>query len=337
MKKSIKIGACKVITTIACATFVFAGALGINSLSAKAAVNKTWSIDLSNGKTYTYNEKVFEEANPPKEERDAFALAAIVETYTLDIATMKQPEIGAEVTAEFSKNPYQGVLLNFIDEDNVSIKGANGAIGTGKYVVSADSLMKAGWDRWSACYCIQEVLAVLYGEKVEYDYVRNNNVEIVVDVNFSDLPIITTNNGLGTSAVSFIVNKEFEADSIRYRVLGAAGNLSAIKLTEDKKKVTIPDSVNLNGYNLNVIDIAPNFMKGNKKTKTVTIGSNVTSIGSKAFYQCKKLKKVTIKSTKLTTIGKKAFGKDAKKFKLKLPKSCKKTYKKLLKKAGYKL
>jgi hypothetical protein len=78
-------------------------------------------------------------------------------------------------------------------------------------------------------------------------------------------------------------------------------------------------------------------MNGNKKVKKVTIGSNVTSIGSKAFYHCKKLKKVTVNSTKITSIGKKAFGKNAKGFTLKLPKSCKKSYKKMLKKAKIKL
>ena len=77
-------------------------------------------------------------------------------------------------------------------------------------------------------------------------------------------------------------------------------------------------------------------MKGNKKTKSVTIGSNVNSIGKQAFYKCKKLKKVKIKSTNITSIGKKAFGKNAKGFTLKMPKNCKKAYKKLLKKAGIK-
>ena len=94
--------------------------------------------------------------------------------------------------------------------------------------------------------------------------------------------------------------------------------------------------MNIEGFNFNVTEIANGFMKGNKKTTKVTIGANVTSIGKEAFYKCKKLKKVTVKSEKLATIGKKAFGKNAGRFVLKVPGKCKKAYKKLLKKAKLK-
>ena len=44
-----------------------------------------------------------------------------------------------------------------------------------------------------------------------------------------------------------------------------------------------------------------------KKLKSVIIGSEITSIGSKAFFKDAKLKKVVIKTKKLKTVKSKAF------------------------------
>ena len=46
-----------------------------------------------------------------------------------------------------------------------------------------------------------------------------------------------------------------------------------------------------------------------KKLKSVSIPKSVATIGSKAFYNCKKLEKVTIKANKSLSIGKSAFKK----------------------------
>ena len=82
----------------------------------------------------------------------------------------------------------------------------------------------------------------------------------------------------------------------------------------------------------------------NKKCKKITIPKvvkinnkkyRVVSIAKKAFADCKKLKKVIIKSTSIKKIGKKAFA-GKKKITVKVPKKKKKTYKKLLKKAKVK-
>ena len=170
-----------------------------------------------------------------------------------------------------------------------------------------------------------------YADPMEY-----LNLEFEITIKYSDTPVITDNHVKAAPSVSFEVGRELGDNAVKYRIMDATGSLSAIGLTSEAKSVTIPDSVGLAGFNLNVNDIAQGFMKGNKKTKTVKVGSNVTSIGSQAFYKCKKLKKVTIKSKQIKTIGNKAFGKDAKNFTLKLPKSCKKKYRKLLKKAKVK-
>lgn len=105
-------------------------------------------------------------------------------------------------------------------------------------------------------------------------------------------------------------------------------------------KVKIPNTIKYGGVTYRVTSIANNAFKNNKKLKSVTIPKNVAKIGSKAFYGCKKLTKLTIKTSKLTTktVGKKAFTKmgssNYKKVKVKVPKKKLKAYKKLLQKRG---
>ena len=82
--------------------------------------------------------------------------------------------------------------------------------------------------------------------------------------------------------------------------------------------------------------LAANALKNNKKVTTVVIGKNVKSIGKKAFYGCKKLKKVTVKSSKLKKVGAKAFTGTNKKITIKVPAKKVKAYKKLLKNKGLK-
>lgn len=106
--------------------------------------------------------------------------------------------------------------------------------------------------------------------------------------------------------------KTFQAKNIKYTVTST----KEVKVTGTAKKsirsVTIPATV---------------------KYKRTTY--KVTSIGSKAFYNCKKLKTVTIKSRKLKSVGKNAFKGIYKKAKVTVPKSKYKAYRKLFKKAGF--
>jgi len=71
--------------------------------------------------------------------------------------------------------------------------------------------------------------------------------------------------------------------------------------------------------------------------KSIVIPSAVTTIGSKAFYKCKKLLTIRIKSSVLKKIGSKAFNNTGsaklKKLKVYVPKKKKNKYIKMLKKA----
>ena len=74
----------------------------------------------------------------------------------------------------------------------------------------------------------------------------------------------------------------------------------------------------------------------NKKLKKITIPASVVKIGKQAFFGCKNLKTITIKTKKLTSksIGAKAFKGTHKKARVKTPAGKSKAYKKILRKKG---
>lgn len=103
-----------------------------------------------------------------------------------------------------------------------------------------------------------------------------------------------------------------------------------------KGMVIIPATITTGGTIYKVTAVADNAFKGNSKITKVTIGKNVAAIGRKAFYGCKKLKTIIIKTKKLTrkTVGAKAFQGINKKALIKVPKDSFKTYKTILKSRG---
>ncbi len=104
--------------------------------------------------------------------------------------------------------------------------------------------------------------------------------------------------------------KTFTVNKATYKVTKAGNEveLSAIKSTT--AKVTLNTVTGTDGVKYKVTSIGSKAMQNNKKITTLTIGSNVKSIGANAFAGCTKLKTVTIGNTSksnLTTIGKNSF------------------------------
>ncbi len=82
---------------------------------------------------------------------------------------------------------------------------------------------------------------------------------------------------------------------------------------KNKKDITIPDTVkDASGNEYKVTEIKTGAFKNLSNVKTINVGKYVTKIGSKAFYGCKKLNKLTINGNVLKTIGKDAFKKTPK-------------------------
>jgi len=103
------------------------------------------------------------------------------------------------------------------------------------------------------------------------------------------------------------------------------------------KKLSVANSIKINGKAFKVISVAGNAFAGYGNLKIVVIGKNIASIGNKSFNNCKKLNKITINYKKLKSIGNKAVNGINKKAVIKVPGASLKNYKKLFKaKTGYK-
>ncbi len=107
----------------------------------------------------------------------------------------------------------------------------------------------------------------------------------------------------------------YKKGNLKYKVTdnrtGGKGTVEVMGVVKQKKSVTIPKTIKIGKYNY-----------------------KVTSIGKKAFYRKKKIKKITISSTVIKKIGSRALKGIDKKARIKVPKSKKKAYKRMLKKAG---
>ena len=119
----------------------------------------------------------------------------------------------------------------------------------------------------------------------------------------------------------------------QYKVTKAGAEVSLIKANKKAKRVTIPAVIKVNGVTYKVTSIGTKAFNGNKKLTKVTIGINIKKISNNAFYKCRSLKMVTIKSVLLTkkAANKKAFKGVNKKMVIKVPKKVKKAYVKIFK------
>ena len=120
-----------------------------------------------------------------------------------------------------------------------------------------------------------------------------------------------------------------------YKVLSKT-SVEYTKPIAKRAAVNIPATVKLSGKTFNVTKISANAFRNNTVMKSLTIGSNVTTIGANAFYGCKNLNTVVIKTAKLTskTVGANAFAKTGAKPVVTVPAKQFNTYKTLLRSKG---
>ncbi|SKA63046.1 Leucine rich repeat-containing protein [Eubacterium uniforme] len=134
------------------------------------------------------------------------------------------------------------------------------------------------------------------------------------------------------SKACVIKDKGYKYNVIKKATKKKAGTVEVIGFRKKSlKSVKIASIVKINGYKYKVISIGENAFYGNKKIKKVSIGKNVKEIKEGAFANCKKLKRIVIKTKKLKKIGKKAYSGVKKNCVIVVPKNMKKYYKKLIK------
>lgn len=177
--------------------------------------------------------------------------------------------------------------------------------------------------------------------KVNEDYTVSykNNIEIGT----ATVTIKGKGNYTGETSKTFQItvkkNADYTVGDYKYKITDAKTDgkgtvaLSGVK-SKKGKSIKVADTVNIGGKKFLVTSIGNSTFSGCSKATSATIGKNVTKIGSKAFYNCKKLKKITIKATKLKSVGSNAFKGINKKASIKVPKNKLKVYQKLLKKKG---
>lgn len=123
----------------------------------------------------------------------------------------------------------------------------------------------------------------------------------------------------------------------QYQVLSTGKNrTAALKRFTDRKaqRFTIPAAITIGNQKYQVVMIAPKAFQNKTKLKQVTIGKNVTSIGSRAFYKCRSLNKIIVRTGKLKAVGRNTFSGISKKAVIKVPKKQYQRYVKLFRHKG---
>ena len=129
------------------------------------------------------------------------------------------------------------------------------------------------------------------------------------------------------------VGTRYTVSGSTYKVTKAGAEVMVYKTSKAARSVTIPATIKAKGITYKVTSIGAKAFNSNKKLKKVTIGANIAKISNNAFYKCRSLKTVIIKSVLLTkkTANKKAFKGVNKKMVIKVPKKMKKAYVKMFK------
>lgn len=124
----------------------------------------------------------------------------------------------------------------------------------------------------------------------------------------------------------------FVVNGLKYKVLtvGDKKTVTCLGVKKARKELSVPATVPYKNQTYKVTAISRNAFSGDKKLTRITLGQNITEIGSKAFSNCKKLKEFSIKSKVLKKAGKNIFTGTSPALKFKAPKGKKAKYRELL-------
>ncbi len=99
----------------------------------------------------------------------------------------------------------------------------------------------------------------------------------------------STYKGVGSDGKTVVTVKEE-----RQYAMSVNGRVKLMSLKTDGEKVTIPESIEVDGVTRVVKSIGKNALKGNQTIKEVKIGKNITTICTGAFKNCKNLELVKL-------------------------------------------
>ncbi|WP_099468917.1 family 43 glycosylhydrolase [Konateibacter massiliensis] len=105
-----------------------------------------------------------------------------------------------------------------------------------------------------------------------------------------------------------IKNGIYQVGNLKYEVTKSAEKGGTVTVAGAKsdtlKSITIPKTVEIDGYTFNVTAIGSGAFEDMKKLKTITIGDNIKSIGSNAFKGINKAAVFKVSSSKYKTMKK---------------------------------
>lgn len=134
----------------------------------------------------------------------------------------------------------------------------------------------------------------------------------------------------GTKTVETVRKMIFTLNSGNGKAVCSKNSAAGKKQT----KIVIPTTISAGNNTYSVVSVSADCFKKNTTLRSVTIGRDVQRIGSAAFYGCKNLKTIAIKSTKVTAIGSRAFQKIAKNAIIYVPRSRLTKYRSMIRASG---
>ena len=189
---------------------------------------------------------------------------------------------------------------------------------------------------------------VRYGESASAPVITRDGYRLSWDCSFTNVTgnllvnavwtkLEDSNGGTGSNGVS---SGQIAAIATIDQNLYTCWQNGTAQYTKCKAKnritVNIPEAIRQDDIKYVVTELKAKCISKNDKVRTINIGKNTTKIGSKAFYGCKKLTKIKIKSENIESIGSSAFSGIAKKAAVYVPRSRLAQYRTMVRKSGNK-
>ena len=152
---------------------------------------------------------------------------------------------------------------------------------------------------------IDEIEALLKNENVSEAELKAALDKLNKAIEEANKPVVNP-----PAATPRVGEKFTMSNGLKYKITAYSSKTKNVAVTGINKKstsITVPDTVKYKNVTFKVTSIDKNAFTKQSTLKSATIGKYITSIGAKAFYNDKKLAKVTFKGTAVKTIGKDAF------------------------------